>query len=56
MTPSEKRYAILVKWPRCPACGSIHLKSYRTMKLGGESIMRYSRCTKCQVRIVITLQ
>ncbi len=51
-----KRYTLLIKWPRCPACHSIHLKAYRTYKHGPELITRLSRCKMCGAKILITVQ
>jgi DNA-directed RNA polymerase subunit RPC12/RpoP len=51
-----KRYSMLIKWPRCPACASIRLKAYRTVRHGGEQVTRYSRCKMCGAKILITVQ
>lgn len=35
---------ILVRRPKCPYCGTAHVRCYKTMR-GGR--LRYYRCTRC---------
>jgi len=42
--------------PRCPRCHSAHLRAYKTMDNGDDSLTRYSRCVDCGRRVVVIVE
>jgi len=53
---TPKRHYLHVERPRCPACGSVDIRAYRTTRNGDESITRYSRCKCCDARLILVVE
>ena len=52
--PDRKRWYLHVRRPKCPACGSVKLLTYKSLRhIGG--LTRYSKCQTCHVRIIVTV-
>ncbi len=41
--------------PRCPACGGVKLKSYRSIDQGDGSRMKWTRC-ECGEKFIVILE
>ena len=49
-----KRYAFY-DLPRCPICGSAHLRAYRTTRRA-DSIQRHTECQGCGHKFLLILE
>ncbi|MFO0905682.1 MAG: hypothetical protein U0939_21920 [Pirellulales bacterium] len=42
--------------PRCPRCGAVAWRAYKTRPIGDDVKVRYSKCGSCNLRAVVTVQ
>jgi DNA-directed RNA polymerase subunit RPC12/RpoP len=54
--PRERPRIVFVERPRCPACGSIRLQTYRTTQNGDSTVTRHARCRDCSQRILVVVE
>ena len=52
----EQRHYIYFERPRCPECGSIRLRAYRSTKNGDRSVTRNSRCLDCGAKLIVVAE
>ena len=53
---AEERHYIYFERPRCPECGSIRLRAYRSTKNGDRSVTRNSRCLDCGAKLIVVAE
>ena len=53
--PRERLYVSFVR-PRCPTCGSVHLRAYKTCNNGDATLTRYSHCLDCREKIILIVE
>jgi hypothetical protein len=51
----QPEYVYTVR-PRCPHCGSVRLRSYKTRDNGDDTLTRYSICQNCGRRLVLVVE
>jgi DNA-directed RNA polymerase subunit RPC12/RpoP len=54
--PRERPRIVFVERPRCPACGSSRLQTYRTTQNGDSTVTRHSRCLACGQRLFVVVE
>lgn len=42
--------------PRCPRCRATHWRAYSTKSMGDDVKARYSKCTSCDLRVVLVVE
>jgi hypothetical protein len=52
---AEKLRYVFVARPRCPACNSLKVTSYRTLKNGDGSLTRYAKCRDCRWKFLVVV-
>ncbi len=50
------RKYIIIRKPRCPACGRARILAYRSIAAGDGSQTRYCRCADCGLPIVLIVE
>jgi len=50
------RQYVYVTRPRCPACGSHKLLTYRTSQNGDDTLTRYAKCGDCGARLILVVE
>ena len=47
---------VVCERPRCPQCGSVRIRTRRTIRQGDDSTLRYVRCMKCSKSFKVVLE
>lgn len=55
-TDADQPVYISVKRPRCPRCGGVKLRTYKSIDNGDGSVTRYSRCRDCDRRMILIVE
>ncbi len=55
-TTTATRHYVHFTRPRCPVCGSVKLRAYRTIRNGDGSLTRYSRCKDCETKLIVVVE
>jgi len=54
--PREGPPYLFIERPRCPNCGSLKLRTYRTSRHGDDSLTRHAACADCGQKVLIVLE
>lgn len=52
---SNDRY-VFIERAKCPACGSVRLRTYRTSRHGDDSVTRHTECRDCGEKFFVILE
>jgi len=54
--PPDTRPVLHAIRPRCPRCGSARLRAYKSIDVGGDTIVRYVACRGCGGKALLILE
>jgi DNA-directed RNA polymerase subunit M/transcription elongation factor TFIIS len=52
----ERPKYVYVTRPKCPDCGSVKLRAYKTIPNGDLTLTRYCKCGECQARLILVVE
>lgn len=53
---ATKRYYIAYRRPRCPVCGGLRIRSYRSTQAGDGSVTRHAKCGDCGAKLIVVAE